>query len=206
MNPETRVGRATVVQHRGCILLRSVPSLNPPPPPAPWIAHGPDKAVSGVSTIVGGGPLQREQSNEAALIRAALMTGSNELGAGLSDLGGVDGLANGDVEDLDALGVEFDLSQFKDFEAESDEPAQISGERVETMGGSAGLGDDLTLTPSRRGGGGLEWGWEMSRESSFGISGGSTFARQGSASMMGGEHLSHQSSLDIYTIMQVGKV
>lgn len=152
------------------------------------------------TAIVSGGPLQRgvSISSEQSLTRASLDAGLNELGADLADLGGLEALSSGELDDLDPLGVEFDLSHFKDLEADA-----AYGSRGGVVEDGANGGAAAVVVNA---------GGHMSREGSFTIAGGGTLSKQASSSsaagaagyhVSGGEVLSHQSSLDIHTIMQM---
>lgn len=151
------------------------------------------------------------------------------LGPGLSDLpdvGGIEDLGGG--EDLDALGVVFDLTHLKEFEAEVDAvkgtAAAVGGEitadaaaaAIATAAAEAAVAAevasavvDAAVDGNAASGGPIDGGAgvvasqsaeELSRENSFSI-GGIGISRQNSAT--GGELLSHQSSFDLNTMMQV---
>lgn len=161
----------------------------------------------GGTAIIGGGALQREPSNEQAL-RAALNAGLSELG----ELGGLEGLSA--EADLDPLGVDLDLSQFKDLEEVEVALSHIDG----VVGEVSAIKGDIFQVPVSQGSSGavategeVVGGGEMAREVSFGIGereGGDGGAVSGRSSlpMVGGGKLPRQSSLDINTIMQVGEV
>lgn len=133
-------------------------------------------------------------------MKASLDAGLNELRADLEDLGGLATLGSGELDDLDPLGIEFDLSHFKDLEADAAE-----GWRG---GGSVDEGTNSGATVKVINGSG-----EMSREMSSTIAGGEVLAKQASLSsgvagvgalhVSGGDALSRQSSLDIHTIMRM---
>lgn len=163
--------------------------------------------------MIGGGPLQREPSAEVGL-RAALDAGLSEIGAHLSDLGGLDDLGAADL-DFDPLGVEFDLSQL-----EQDPENVGNGTSSPSVappvvglqdGGQNGMAAPADLSAEAGGavaavGGVVMGGGEMVRDPSFGISGhavaSTVMASVGGGSTLAGEPLSRQSSLDINTIMQ----
>lgn len=152
--------------------------------------------------------MQREPSGEVG-VRAALDAGLLEIGAQLSDLGGLDALGAADL-DLDPLGVEFDLSQL-------DQEAENVGNGASSVAPPiVGLqdGQNYMVAPAdlsaEAGAGGVArdfvvGGGQMMRDPSFGISGhalASTMLGSAGGGMAAGEALSRQSSLDINTIMQ----
>lgn len=119
--------------------------------------------------------------------------GLNQLGAELADLGGLETLSGGELEELDPLGVEFDLSHFKDIEPEVAEGPKNAD------GGETGSGGPAFV----------QGGGSLSREISNMFSGGGalsrevSFASKAGSQVQGGEPLTYQSSLDINTIMQM---
>lgn len=152
--------------------------------------------------VVGDGPMQRESSCKLAF-RAALDAGLTEMGAQLSDLGGLDVLTGTDI-DLDPLGVEFDLSTFQETDGVvsmgSPSPPTVvePKQREDAMPAPAGVpagnrGGDAAV---------IVGGEPLSRDPSFGISGHAAASSIMGSGLAPGETLSRQSSLDINAIMQ----
>lgn len=100
--------------------------------------------MDGYSTeIVGGGLPERAPSSDLGLMRDSLDDGLQELGADL------DGLAGGELNDFDLLGVEFDLSHLKELESETIEGSRDEPDFFNGIEASAQEGESISREISR---------------------------------------------------------
>lgn len=169
-----------------------------------------------MANILGGGPLQREESTEQAL-RAALDAGLTEIGNQLTDFSGLAAFSSGVPDlDLDPLGVDFDVGHLQETDYAPNPSTSIAGAVMGPQEGSiASVSLSAGLTAGTVGGdlGGtlmaaaavttLSGGGEMSRIPSFGITGHPAMPTIVANGMTPGKAIPRQSSLDINTILQV---